>query len=366
MLELLLVLMQAVAAGEPPPPPQTVTVTGTRLPNAPADAVVDMPSDDTAGGEYVAIWPSGAYNARRDGKVVLSCLIDVHGVAERCAVASESPKGQGFGAAALQMRPTFKLKPRTGPDGAAVNATMNIAVSFKAPDPDLPSGGDFDPKRSRTMYVRGNPMPMREVTMVAKPIWVSAPSFDDWTAAYPATGRNIEGYAMAHCRVLGSGALTDCGIVKELPDLHGFASAAKGLAARFRLDPDQARVVKSSSLWVDIPIRLPPPGGERIVAAPQWLTSIDPAAHPKLFPADAAARGLTTGRGIAVCTVAADGSMVGCSSDAAGSDSPSFGEAAAALAPGMRMNLWGADAAPVVGGTIRIAVRLNLREASGS
>ncbi|MFX4846526.1 hypothetical protein ABTB61_19480, partial [Acinetobacter baumannii] len=62
------------------------------------------------------------------------------------------------------MRPTFKLEPHKGPDGAPVNANMNIAVDFRAPDTDLPGLGSFDEKKSRTMYIRGNPMPMREMT----------------------------------------------------------------------------------------------------------------------------------------------------------------------------------------------------------
>jgi hypothetical protein len=44
------------------------------------------------------------------------------------------------------------------------------------------------------------------------------------------------------------------------------------------------------------------------------------------------------------------------------SDGLGFSEAAAKLASGMKMNLWGSDAAPVIGGVVHIPVRLNLKD----
>lgn len=366
MLELLFALIQTgtpTATGASAPP---VTVTAAKPVKGPYDAVVDMPADDSVAGEYVAIWPSPAWNAKKEGRVVLTCLIDTHGIAEQCSVNSEIPRGLGFAAAALQMRPTFKLEPHKGPDGAPMNANMNIAVDFKAPDTDLPSPGSFDGK-SRTMYIRGNPMPMREMTMVSNPAWVAAPTVEEWRAAYPAKGGGIEGYAVAHCQVMkNSGVLTGCGVVKEAPDHHDFALAARALALKFRLDPAQSRAIRNADLFVDIPIRLSPPEGVHRIESPRWLIGVDPAATPKVFPPEAAAKGVTSGHGVAVCQVGPEGVMAACAADPAASDSPAFGEAAARLASAMKMSLWSADAAPVIGGEVRIGVRLNLREASGS
>ena len=356
MFELILALIQAAPSTSVPPQPDTVVVTGRRPDQAPVDAVVDMPADDTVNGEYVAIWPASAYQSRSDGKVILSCLVDVHGLAEQCRVASETPSGKGFGAAALQMRPTFKLKPATGPEGP-VNATMNIAVAFTAPL------SDFD---NKNQFYRGNPLAMRDVTMVNRPVWVAAPTVEDWERAYPAGAHNVEGYVVAHCRVLASGALTECGAVKELPQAQGFAAAAKSLTSRFRLDPALAVKARTSSLWVDLPIRMAPPGAGRRVDAPSWLVGVDPAATPKLYPPEAAAKGVPSGHGVAVCEVGPDGGMKSCAADQAASDSPGFAEAAMKVASAMKMNLWSADAAPVVGGKVRIGVRLNLKDAQGS
>ena len=98
--------------------------------------------------------------------------------------------------------------------------------------------------------------------------------------------------------------------------------------------------------------------------APAWLTSLDPKKTPKLFPPEAVTAGLTTGRGVARCTVAADGTMTACAPEAGDPDGLGFSEAATKLASTMKMNLWSSDGAPVAGGVVRIPVRLNLKPAT--
>lgn len=80
-----------------------------------------------------------------------------------------------------------------------------------------------------------------------------------------------------------------------------------------------------------------------------------------MFPPEAAAQGLTSGRGVARCTVAADGTLTACGPDPDEPDQLGFSAAAAKLASAMRMNLWSADGAPVEGGVVHIPIRLNLK-----
>jgi TonB family protein len=380
MLALLLALFAAAPAAAPAAPPNTVSgVTVSPPPKTgPIAATIDMASDESAGGDFTAIWPAGAYFKGGEGRVTLNCLIDAFGLAERCTVAAETPKNQGFGRAALEMRPTFKLKPATGADGQPVNAMMSIKVSFKPPKKDLVGiqatqaeirsfhdiNGLIDSKSSQA----GNGLAMRKVTMLDDPIWLTAANFDDLARAYPARGGGIEGYAAAHCQVVRSGtaagSLKDCQIIKESPDGHDFGKAVLSLAGRFHLAPSvAAQAPNRNEVWVDIPIRLPPPTArsERTVMAPVWILGVDPRATPKVFPPEAVAGGLTTGRGIARCTVGPDGVTADCTPEAGEPDGLGFSEAAAKLATGLKMNLWSADGAPVAGAVVHIPIRLNLK-----
>jgi hypothetical protein len=173
----------------------------------------------------------------------------------------------------------------------------------------------------------------------------------------------VEGYAVAHCRVATTGELTECQITKEIPEKLGFKAAALNLSRKFRILPALALTPTPTPLWVDLPIRFPPPGDveQPTVKAPIWLVQFDPNNAPKVFPPEAAAQGLTTGVGVARCTVASDGSLTGCSPAPGDPDGLGFSEAAVTLASVMKMNLWSADAAPVAGAVALISIRLNLK-----
>lgn len=247
---------------------------------------------------------------------------------------------------------------------------MSINVSFAAPDRQFDMNEEGVVGAQGTLmevidFVRPitNPLNMRPVTMLDFPVWAAAPDFDDLGRAYPAKGGGAEGYAAAHCHVQRSGELTGCFIIKETPKGRGFGDAALSLAPRFRVARELASIPHPTPLWVDVPIRLPPPGriAERTVEAPTWITRIDLNRPPKVFPPEAAASGLTTGRGVARCVVGSDGSMTQCAPEAAEPAGLGFAEAAAKLASTLKMNLWSADGAPVEGGVVHIPIRLNLK-----
>lgn len=382
-LPIVALLMAGQAAPEAGNTVSQVVVTG-RLKDQPTDARVEVAGDEQGADRYaVSIWPATAYQTLMRGEVILGCLIDVHGLARWCRVEQEHPQGKGFGEAALQLRTTFKLDPKTGPDGKPVNAVMTIGLTFEPPKKEI-YGTEGD--RSAVSSIRGeraaaemarifkpkagNPLAMRKVTMVDNPVWARAPDFADLAAGYPQAGAGIEGYAAVHCKVDRSGAdageLSHCQIIKEAPFDHGFAEAALGLARRFRLErASLAEAPRSGELWVDIPIRLPPPDSDELkareVTAPTWLSGVDPEKAPKVFPPQAADQGVASGRGVARCTVGADGVLTACTPLAGEPEGLGFSEAAAKLSETLRMNLWSADAAPVVGGIVQVPIRLNLR-----
>jgi TonB family protein len=381
MLAELLALFAAAAPAANQPPSKTVS--GVVVTATPSTHVADHPDAtvnsvggaDDAMGDAVAIWPRRAYARDKNGQVTLSCLVDTHGLAEWCKVTAESPSGQGFGRAALEMRPTFKLKPVQGPDGP-ITAMMTVNVGFKAPATEFDSDGTGAAAAANTMGaapvvggpVHGARLEMHPVVMVDNPVWVSAANFDDLARAYPAKGGGVEGYAATHCQVERSGrdagALHGCQLLKETPKGQGFGQAALSLMPKFRVMPEAlVRAPNDAPLWVDVPVRLSPPQkvAERTVTAPVWLLNVDPDVAPKLFPPEAAAKGLTTGRGVARCKVAADGTVGACAAEPGDPDGLGFSEAAAKLASAMRMNLWSADGAPVEGGVVRISIRLNLK-----
>ncbi len=386
MLALIVYLLFAAtepAASPAPPvvPAATNTVSGVTVqapskekPPAP-DLKIDMQSDDEDVDQRVVIWPATAYQGRLDGRVRLRCNFDAHGLAETCVITSEDPEGKGFGSAALEMRPTFKIAPAMGPDGP-IAATKIVSIRFKAPDTRFDQAAFANatsklatsPKRAVDMgdFMFGiqNGLASRRVTMLDHPVWTQAANFDDLARVYPAKGGGVEGYAVDHCMVKSSGALFNCEVIKEEPEGRGFDKAALALASRFKVAPALAATHHSSQLWVDISIRLPPPDklADRTVMAPVWLLGVDPYAIPKIFPPEAVAQGLVTGRGVTRCTIAADGAMSSCAPEAGQPDGLGFSEAATKLASRMKMNLWSADGAPVAGGVVHIPIRLNLKD----
>jgi hypothetical protein len=369
---LALLAAAAPAAAEAPAPTAPNTVAPVTVTKAqPVIATVKMAGDDSAIGQWVSVWPTRAWEGGRGGKAVLSCKIDVHGLAEWCKVASETPAGKGFGAAALQLRPMFKLPPATGPEGPH-DAVMDIAIDFKPPDfeygfdsnkPKALGGMTGDEVQIDAFNFRHNRIEMTPVTMLTSPVWVRAPSFDDLARAYPSEAGGVEGYAVTHCKVERSGVLTRCAAVKEEPTGKGFATAAKALAAKFRVEPTLAAQPHKDPLWVDIPMRITPPSkDERTVMAPTWLTGF--VVSPKVFPPEAVAQGLSSGRGVARCTVTREGTLVDCAAEPGEPDGLGFSQAAVKLASTLKMNLWSADAQPVEGGVVHIAIRLNLAAAN--
>jgi TonB family protein len=384
-------LAVALAAGPTTPPPNPQSQPSAPTPvsplvvepppaSTPPAATIVVPSDDTAGGgHWASVWPIGAYEARISGHVTLTCGVNQIGLAEWCKVASETPAGRGFGQAALEMRPTFKLKPPVGADGGPTDAVLNIAVDFNAPNPIIDFGRNYEggptgeragaPPIGRPQQETSDitewrgPLVRRSVAMLNNPIWVKTVGYDDVLRAYPPKAPGVEGYVVAHCEVRSGGALAFCQVIKEDPEDKGFGKAALKLASQFRVSPDWVKAPGHADLWVDLPIRFPAsaPSGARTVSAPYWIAGFDPDQALKLFPPEAATKGVTTGRGVAKCVVEQDGSLSDCAAEPGEPDGLGFSDAAVRLASTMRMNPWTVDGEAVDGAVVRLGVKLTLK-----
>jgi hypothetical protein len=242
------------------------------------------------------------------------------------------------------MSSTFLMRPMTV-DGLPVGgAIVTIPIHF---------AGDMSGGR-----------PQDTISVLRAAPWITTPTSEAVSAAFPkgAMGKAPSAHVVLRCGFHDDGTLGLCETVSEVPDGHGFASAAKALTKEFRayVNPKKDKLAR---LRVDIPFDFrdpsqPLPALE--VYDPLWLTRVDPNGVAKLFPAAAAAAGLKTGVGTVQCAVRHDGGLTDCAVVSEQPEGLGFGDAALQVASVMKMNPWTAEGDPVDGARIRLPVRLEL------
>lgn len=125
----------APSAGGPisldPGPTPEVTGTGTE-PTAPPPAVIRNPQwlRQPSAAQMERAYPRRAATDGLGGRAVLSCRVTASGEVTNCSVQSETPEGQGFGAAALSLSRYFRLSPRTVDGNAVEGARVTIPLTF--------------------------------------------------------------------------------------------------------------------------------------------------------------------------------------------------------------------------------------------
>ncbi|HWF01684.1 MAG TPA: hypothetical protein VG248_17910 [Caulobacteraceae bacterium] len=354
MTAIILALALAGAAASAPPAPATPgsgprqAESGDPGQHDPAFVTAPQWFKKPTAAEIHAAWPSGALSRGIGGRALMNCRVDVTGVAEDCRVMSEFPAGMGFGAAAVSLAPQLLFKPALDAARRPEPSHVDIPVRFENSGPA--------PVSAQLQHYR----------IIDRTRWLKAPLFADSAAAYPSSGAGLVGYAAFECRVVRGtarlGELADCEVQREEPTGHGFAGGARRLLGRFRADTSGLPDFQKIEYRVHVRITLSPPGGElmqrRIVGEPVWTVLPDPQKVMALFPPAAVAAGVRTGRGVARCQVAVDGSLHDCTPGAADPPGVGFAETAAQVASVMKMARWTQAGGPV-DGVIDLPIRFN-------
>ena len=78
--------------------------------------------------DMAKFYPEKAMDYGKDGGATIRCTVQKDRTLAKCAIASETPAGFGFGDAALQMSKLFKMKKAAKP-----GAQVSIPIKFQAP-----------------------------------------------------------------------------------------------------------------------------------------------------------------------------------------------------------------------------------------
>lgn len=187
--------------------------------------------------DMIMAWPSKA-GSLKEGRAVLECRIAAGGRLANCDVASEFPKGQGFGNAARGLVRRFELKI----DYSQLNPNTDhwVDVPFHFINPGSADG---------------------QARKVSDPRWISMPDPNRIQGAFPKAAADAgvrAGVGVIDCATAPDGHLTDCKVSREDPVGLGFGEAAMTVAPIMQMNPwtDDGRPVDGARIKLPIQFKL--------------------------------------------------------------------------------------------------------------
>lgn len=262
---------------------------------APGDSNADWMTKPT-GAQLAGVYPVAARNRPpANAKATIACKVNEEGFLRDCKVAHQAPEGMGFGAAALQLSPLFRMKPKIR-GGKPVETEVTIPIVWAGFENLPPPSGPVN-------------------SLVLDPPWTSTPSTNQVRAAWPVEAKGAAtGQVALRCELNKTGGLTSCRVLSEIPTGKGFGKAARSLSPAFRVAfaPDQVKTL--GSYTVDVPFRFRDPAGPdtRKITAPKWTRTMTADGMALAYPQAAVKAGVKTGLGVIACVVDLRGELTDC------------------------------------------------------
>jgi len=291
-------------------------------------------------GALAGVFPSAAVKAAKDGRATIGCLVTIEGFLEACKVQSEDPPGLGFGPAALQLVPQFRMSPKVRGGRAVSGGKVTVPIIWEG----LARGGFRSTGQS----------------LVLDPPWALAPSAMQVAAAWPSeAGDTISGQAALRCQLDKLGAPRGCEVISENPKGQGFGKAARTLSKSFLIAFPADKAKDLDDYKIDIPFRFRNPAtpDARKLTKPRWIRTLNPQGVADIYPAAAIKAGVKTGLGVVSCRVSATGELTDCQAAREEPANLEFAAAAMKAASLMRMNPWTAEGDPVDGLRITLPIK---------